>query len=126
MTTLADLRAGEQFLFVAQVTAVDAAGYHLALYGPGAVAAATAVIDPAGVMSGSLSEAPGLVPVTKVTGFAPVAAGDVLASDRTGETMVARAAWITPQGVSMWASTPDAKVAYPAAGWTVISHVSGL
>ena len=123
MTVLTDLAAGDQFLFVAQVTLIDTAGYHLTLYGPGSVAAATALIDGTGTMTGSLAEAPGLVPVTKVTGFAPVAAGDVLSSDRTGETMVARSSWITAAGESMWSNTPGATVAYTAAGWTTIAHV---
>jgi hypothetical protein len=123
VTVLTDLGAGDQFLFVAQITTIDQAGYHLTLYGPGSVAAAAAVIGADGAMTGSLAEAPGLVPVTKVTGFAPVTAGDILTSDRTGETMVARAVWITPAGVPMWSNTPDAKVVYPATGWTQIGHV---
>lgn len=123
MTVLTDLGYGDQFLFVAQVTSIDGAGYHLALYGPGAVQAATALIAGDGTMSGNLAAAASVTPVTLVTGFAPVAVGDVLSSDRTGETLVARAAWITPGGQSMWADTPDAKVAYPATGWTILGHV---
>jgi len=124
MTFLSELEAGNEFLFVAQVTAIDVSGFHLALFGPGAVQAAVATIDASGVMTGNLATTPNQIPVTVVTGFAPIAAGDVLASDRTGETMVARSAWITPQGESMWANTTDAKVAYSAVGWTVIGHVS--
>lgn len=124
MTVLTDLTYGDQFLFVAQVTAIDGAGYHLALYGPGSVQAATALIAGDGTMSGNLTGSPTTTPVTLVTGFAPVAVGDVLSSDRTGETLVARAAWITTSGQSMWANTPDAKVPYPADGWTVIAHVT--
>jgi hypothetical protein len=124
MTVLTDLTFGDQFLFVAQVTAIDGAGYHLALYGPGSVQAATALIDGSGTMSGTLTASAAVTPVTLVTGFAPVTAGDVLSSDRTGETLVARVAWITSGGESMWADTPDAKVAYPASGWTVIGHVN--
>ena len=123
MTVLTDLSFGDQFLFVASVTAIDGDGYHLALYGPGSVQAATALIGPTGVMSGQLNADASTIPITVVTGFAPVTAGDVLSSNRTGETLVARAAWITTSGQSMWADTPDAKVSYPAAGWTVIGHV---
>lgn len=124
MTTLADLQAGDQFLFIAQVTSIDTAGYHLALYGPGSVQAATAGIDPTGVMSGQLALAANQIPVTVVTGFAPVTVGDVLTSNRTGETMVARSSWIAADGTPMWSNTVDAQVAYSADGWTVIGHVS--
>ena len=124
MTVLTDLTYGDQFLFVAQVTSIDGAGYHLSLYGPGAVQAATALVTAGGVMSGQLTADVSVTPVTTVTGFAPVSVGDVLSSDRTGETLVARAAWITPAGQSMWADTPDAKVAYPATGWTILAHVN--
>jgi hypothetical protein len=124
MTVLTDLQTGEQFLFVAQVAAIDAGGYHLALFGPGSVQAASAVIDPTGAMTGTLSAPPDQVPITVVTGFAPITVGDVLSSDRTGETMVARSVWLTNQGVPMWANTPEATVPYPAAGWTVIGHVT--
>lgn len=124
MTTLADLKAGDQFLFIAQVTAIDTAGYHLALFGPGSVQAATAGIDPTGVMSGNLAAPANQIPVTIVTGFAPVTVGDILSSNRTGETMVARASWISPDGTPMWSNTTDSKVAYTATGWTVIGHAN--
>ena len=79
MATLADLVPGDQFLFACSVTAVDqVTGLSLGLYGPGRALAATAVISPAGVMSGQLAAAPDQVPVTIVTGFAPVSVGDVL------------------------------------------------
>jgi len=51
MTTLADLAAGDEFLFACQVTGLDqVTGLSLALYGPGRVMAAAAVIAPTGVM----------------------------------------------------------------------------
>jgi hypothetical protein len=124
MTVLTDLGYGGQFLFVAEVTAIDGDGYHVNLYGPGSVVAATALIGPGGAMSGQLTADASVTPVTTVTGFAPVAVGDVLSSDRNGETLVARAAWITGTGESMWSDAPDAKVAYPATGWTVLGHVN--
>ena len=127
MTTLADLQPGQQFLFACQVTAVDqVTGLSLGLYGPGRVQAASAVISPAGVMSGQLAAPPGQVPVTIVTGFAPVSVGDIMQSDSTGETMVCRYSQINPDGTVIWSASPGRKVIYPAAGWSVISHVTGL
>lgn len=124
MTVLTDLKVSDQFLYVAQVATIDQAGYHLTLYGPASLSAATALIDANGVMTGNLSQAPSATPVTVVTGFVPVSVGDVLVSSASGETLVARAVWITAQGVPMWANTPDMKVAYPATGWTTIGHVT--
>jgi hypothetical protein len=125
VTTLADLQAGDEFLFACQVTALDGTtGISLALYGPGRVMAAAAVIAPTGVMTGQLAAAPGDVPVTVVTGFAPVSVGDVLSNDRTGETMVCRWSAIGADGAVTWSSAPVPQVTYPSAGWTVIGHVS--
>lgn len=122
MTSLADLRAGDQFLFAAQVTAIDGAGFHLALFGPAAAAAGTAVIGPDGVMSGQLALPAGQVPVTVVTGLAPVATGDVLESAATGETAVCRWSAVAPDGTVTWSSSAAHRVIYPASGWTVIGH----
>jgi hypothetical protein len=125
MTTLADLAAGQQFLFACQVTAVDqVTGISLALYGPGRIQAASAVISPAGAMTGQLAAAPNLVPVTIVTGFAPVSVGDVLENAATGENAVCRWSQIGADGTVTWSSATSHQVAYPAAGWTTIGHVS--
>lgn len=127
MTTLADLRSGDQFLFACQVTSVDpTAGTAIALYGPARAQAGTAVISPAGVMSGQLAAAPDQVPVTVVTGFAPVSVGDLMQSDATGETMVCRWSQIGEDGTVTWAAAAGHRVIYPAAGWTVVAHVDGL
>ena len=123
MTALSDLKPGDEFLFVGNVIAIDAQGYHLGLFGPASFQAAVATIDATGVLAGNLNTSPDQIPITIVTGFTPVSVGDVLTSNRTGETMVARAAWITGDGESMWANTTDAKVSYSAAGWSVIGHV---
>lgn len=124
MTTLADLGQGAQFLFVASVTAVDGQGYHLSLYGPGASSAGSALIGPDGTMSGMLALPASQVPVTVVTGFAPVAPGDVLENGQTGETAVCRWSQIRGDGTVAWAASVSRQVIYPAAGWTVIGHVS--
>lgn len=125
MTTLADLTVGQQFLFACQVTSADpVAGTGLALYGPGRTQAATATIAPTGVMSGQLAAPPSQVPVTVVTGFAPVSVGDVLQNNVTGETYVARWSQISADGEAMWASSAAARVIYPAAGWTTVGHVN--
>ena len=124
MTTLADLQPGEQFLFACQVTAVDqVTGMSLSLFGPGRVEAATAVIAPNGAMTGQLAAPPDQVPVTIITGFAPVGMGDVMQSDSTGETMVARWSSIGPDGTVTWSSSAHHAVIYPAYGWTNIGHV---
>lgn len=127
MTTLADLVTGQEFLFIGQVTALDpVAGLTLSLFGPASALAGSAVIAPTGAMSGQLAAAPGQVPVTVVTGFAPVSVGDVLANNRTGETMVCRWSAIGPDGAVTWSSAPVPQVTYPSAGWTVIGHVGGF
>jgi len=124
MTTLADVQAGDTVLFVAQASVIDTAGIHIDLYGPDRALAGTVIIGPDGTFSGGLAAAPATVPVTLVTGFTPVSEGDVLASNETGETMVARAVRVTPDGAYLWSSAPDFKVAYPAAGWSIIGHVA--
>ena len=125
MTTLADLVTGDEFLFIGQVTALDpVAGLTLSLFGPASALAGSAVIAPTGVMSGQLAAAPGQVPVTVVTGFAPVAVGDVMQNDRTGETMVARWSQIDPNGAVTWASAASHQVVYSGQGWTTIGHVA--
>lgn len=124
MTTLADLAAGQAFLFVAQVTAIDAAGTHLSLFGPANAAGGAALIDPAGAMSGQLTTAAAQIPVTVVTEFVTVSAGDVLSNDATGETVVARAVTVQPDGSYLWSPAPAGGVVYKTAGWTIISHVN--
>jgi hypothetical protein len=125
VTALADLTVGTQFLFACQVTATDpTAGLTLALYGPGRTEAATATISPAGVMAGQLAAAPDQVPVTVVTGFAPVSVGDVLESAASGETAVCRWSQIGADGNVMWSAAVDHKVIYPGTGWTIIGHVT--
>jgi len=89
MTTLADLTAGQAFMFVAQVTAKDAAG-------------GTALMDPAGVLTGQLTSPAAQIPVTVVTQFAQVSAGDVLSNDATGETVVVRKVTVTADGSYQW------------------------
>jgi hypothetical protein len=124
-TTLAGLVPGSQVLFAFVVTSVDAVtGISLDLYGPGRIRAATAVISPAGVMSGQLAAPPDQVPVTVVTGFAPVSVGDVLQNQATGETMVCRWSQISADGTVTWSSSADHRVIYPAQGWTIIAHVT--
>lgn len=123
MPALADLKAGDQFLFVAKVSAVDAAGYHLDLFGPAAVIAGSAVIGPDGVMAGQLALPAAQVPVTVVTGLVPVAVGDVLENARTGETMVCRWSAVAPDGTVTWSPSVSHQVTYPASGWTVIGHI---
>ena len=125
MTTLADLQPGMQFLFACSVTSVDpVAGMGLDLYGPERTIAATAVISPAGVMSGQLAAPPDQVPVTVVTGFAPVSVGDVMENEATGETAVARWSEISPDGTVTWSSSGAHKVIYPGTGWHLIGHVN--
>lgn len=122
MTTLADLAPGSQFLFVARVTSADAAGFHLDLFGPAAEVAGSALIGPDGAMSGQLALPAAQVPVTLVTGLAPVSPGDVLESQRTGETAVCRWSQVAADGTVTWSSAAAHQVVYPASGWSVIGH----
>jgi len=125
MTTLADLQVGQQALFAFQVTALDqVTGMSLALYGPGRDPAATAVISPAGVMSGQLAAPPDQVPVTVVTGFAPVSTGDVMENEATGETYVCRWSQIGTDGTVTWSASADHRVVYTGAGWIMAGHVT--
>lgn len=124
MTTLADLQPGQAFMFVAQVTAIDAAGTHLSLFGPASAAGGTALIAPGGVLTGQLTAPAASIPVQVVTQFQQVTAGDVLANDATGETLVARAVTVQPDGTCLWSPAPSGGVMYKTAGWTVIGHVS--
>lgn len=127
MTTLGALTAGEEFLFACQVVSNDPVnGLSLTLYGPARQQAGTASISTTGVMSGQLAAPLDQTPVTTVTGYAPVAVGDLMQSDATGETMVARWSDISADGTVMWSAAVDHRVVYPAAGWTNIGHVGGL
>lgn len=126
MTTLADLSAGSQFLFVAVISSVDDAGYHLDLFGPAANAAGTAVIGPDGTMTGALTVPAAQVPVTVTTGQAPVSVGDVMESQSSGETVVCRWSQVGADGTVTWASAATPVVVYPAAGWAVIGHIDNL
>jgi hypothetical protein len=124
VTTLAEITTGQEFLFACQVTATDTAGMHLALYGPRLVQAATALIAPDGSMTGQMTAPADQVPVTVVTGFTPVTPGDVLQNDVNGTTMVCRWSVVQQDGTVQWAPSADAAVTYPAAGWSVIAHIS--
>ena len=124
MTALSDLKAGQAFIFVAQVTAIDQAGTHLSLFGPAETAGGNALMDASGVLTGSLTAAPSQIPVTVVTQFAQGSTGDVLSSNATGETMVARAVTVRPDGTYLWSPAPSGGVVYKTDGWTVINHVN--
>lgn len=124
MTTLADLTAGQAFLFVAQVVSIDAAGTHLSLFGPASAAGGTALIAPGGVLTGQLTSPAASIPVQVVTQFQQVSTGDVLANDATGETLVARAVTVQPDGSCLWSPAPSGGVMYRTGGWTVIGHVN--
>lgn len=124
MAALADLTPGQAFMFVAEVTAIDAAGTHLSLFGPASAAGGTALMDPAGALTGQLTTPAAQIPVTVVTQFETVGAGDVLSNDATGETMVARAVTVRPDGSYQWSPAPSGGVVYKTDGWTVIGHVS--
>jgi len=124
MTMLADLKAGQAFIFVAQVTAIDGAGTHLSLFGPAEAAGGTALMDASGALTGQLTSPAAQIPVTVVTQFAQVSTGDVLSSNATGETMVVRAVTVQPDGTYLWSPAPSGGVVYKTDGWSVISHVN--
>lgn len=124
MTTLADLKAGQAFMFVAVVAGIDAGGTHLSLFGPAASAGGTALIAPGGAMTGQLTSPPDQIPVTLATQFAAISVGDVLSSDTTGETMVARLVTVSADGSYEWSPSPSGGVMYRTTGWSVIGHLS--
>jgi hypothetical protein len=124
MTALADLKAGQAFMFVAQVTLIDAAGTHLSLFGPASAAGGTALMDGNGVLTGQLTSPAAQIPVTVVTQFETVSVGDVLVNAVTGETMVARAVTVKPDGSYQWSPSASGGVVYTTSGWTVIGHVA--
>jgi hypothetical protein len=121
---LSALTAGQAFMFVAQVTSIDAAGTHLSLFGPANAAGGTALMDGSGVLTGQLTTAASAIPVTVVTQFQTVAAGDVLQNSVTGETVVARWVAVQADGTYQWSSSPAGGVVYKTSGWTIIGHVS--
>lgn len=125
MTTLADLVPGQAFILVARATALDPqAGMTLGFYGPSGAQQGEMLISPAGVFSGQLQVPASQVPVTLVPAFAAVTEGDILASDASGETYVARAVWIAADGSYRWSASLSRQVAYTTAGWTVTGHVT--
>jgi hypothetical protein len=127
VTTLAAVKPGDQFLFVCQVTALDATtGIGLSLYGPGRDLAATATIGPDGAMAGQLAMTPDQISVNTITGYTPISAGDVLTRDGSGDTFVCRWAQISEDGSVLWSASPNHAVVYPAAGWTIIGHFGGI
>lgn len=124
MTTLAEITAGDQFLFACQAISVDPTnGLALSLYGPGSIKAADATIHPDGTMTGNLAASPDQVPVNVVTGFVPISVGDILESSISGETVVCRWSTIKSDGTINWSSSTTHGVVYSATGWTVVGHV---
>ena len=124
MTALADLKAGQAFMFVAQVVSIDQAGVHLSLFGPASAAGGAALMDPTGTLSGQLTSPAADIPVTVVTEYEAVSVGDVLASSTTGETLVARAVTVQPDGSYQWSASVAGGVLYKTDGWAIIGHVS--
>lgn len=124
MTTLADVQVNQQFPFVSQVQALDAtAGITLGLFGSQHQQIATITIAPDGTVAGTMQIAPADVPVTIIQGFNLVAAGDILANDKTGETMVCRWAVTQNDGSVIWGASTDKQVSYSADGWTTVGHI---
>lgn len=124
MTTLAEVKTGDQFLFACQVTSVDATnGIGLSLYGPASIKAADAAIHPDGTMTGNLANTPDQVPINIVTGFVPISVGDVLENQNSGETVVCRWSQINPDGSVIWAASAMRAVVYSSSGWSVVGHV---
>ncbi len=84
------------------------------------------IIAPAGTFTGVLASAPDLIPVSLITGFAPLQTGDILERAGSGETAVVRWTSIKPDGTVQWSSSAAARIIYPADGWFIIGHVSDL
>jgi hypothetical protein len=123
VATLADLAAGQAFMFLSVVTSIDTAGTHLSLFGPASAAGGNALIAPDGSMTGQLTSPPAQIPVTLASQFTAVSAGDVLANNRTGETMVVRTVAVASDGSYRWSPAPSGGVVYTTVDWTTVGHV---
>jgi hypothetical protein len=124
MATLANLRAGDQFIFVNLVKSVSVVdGIVLELYGPSNKKAADGLILPDGSITGHLTDDPRKIPVMVVTGFTPVSVGDILENAHTGETMVCRWSSINPAGKAFWSPASNGQPVYPTNNWSIIGHV---
>jgi len=125
MTSLLDIRRGDQFLMALRCADRDAVtGLTFNLFSANRAPIGALVIAPAGTFTGQLATTPDQVPVTLVTGFTPLQVGDVLQRVGTGETMVARRVSINLDGSVHWSSsTADGGSTYSADGWQVIGHV---
>jgi hypothetical protein len=124
MTTLADVKTGDQFLFVCVTGTVDVNGIALELFGPSNVLAASAQINPDGSMAGQLMAAPDTIPVSLITGYVPFTVGDVLQKDASGETMVCCWSSIQPDGSTNWSASKKHEVIYKSDGWSIIGHIN--
>ncbi len=126
MTALADLKAGDAFILLARVTAIDVTGYTLTYYGPDSSPQGTMTIDPAGVFGGQLAAPPAQVPVTPVPAFNAVAVGDVLVRGDGSVTLVARRVRLTPAGAYEFSAALSGGQWTGLDGWGVAGHVDGL
>jgi hypothetical protein len=125
MTTLLDVRRGDQFLMALRCTDRDATvGLTFNMFSANRAPVGALVIAPAGTFTGQLASTPDQVPVTLVTGFTPLQVGDVLQRDGTGETAVVRRVSLNLDGSIQWSSSvTGGGSTYTAGGWQVIGHV---
>lgn len=125
MAVLSDLGVGDAFVMLSRVSALDqVTGMTLVLFGPDRQPQAQIIVSPAGVMSGQLANPANQTPVNVVTRFRTISVGNVMVSQRTGETMVVRQVSIQPDGTFLWASSVVQPVWYTTEGWQLAGNVA--
>jgi hypothetical protein len=117
MTTLADLPVGAAFLLAARITSKDQSGLGLALYVADRIQQGTLQVAPDLTVTGALANPASQVQVTSIG--RPFQVGDIVIIDNTQETMVVRAAWVSPDGF-MWSNSPDRRAVYTTTGATKV------
>ena len=113
MTVLTDLPVGAVFSFGAVVTG---AGTFDLMSKDDTVQAHVAIDLNTLALTGTLTQAPNLIPVEVVT--APFAINDVVA-DGDGATFVVRDVWLSPTGFC-WSNTANRAAIYSTAGFTKV------
>ena len=126
MTTLADLGAGDAFVLLARVAALDpVAGMTLTFFGPDRSPQGQMAISPAGVLTGQLANAAAQTPVQLARQFRAIGIGTVLVSRTTGETSVVRQVHLQPDGTFQWASSMQAGAPfYTVDDWQAVGTVT--
>jgi hypothetical protein len=123
-TDLEQLPVGSIVLFGARLEERDpTAGLRFRLFTRDRVARAQLQVHPDLSITGAFLFPPAQVPVDPTT--TPFAAGDVVANDGTGETLVVREVWSTVEQYGfLWSNTTRRRPVYTPDGWTKVGTVT--